>query len=134
MKNLLTYKAISKLSSQLLKNLKGEENNLEICSRHQQEIESALITDLKNRIKEDFQVASSTFIIDDSSYRQSSRGLIQVLTSLDKKVELRVESLIDHNRIWVKSIKTTKKIEKFFSEKRDDEGQTELKDLKRKWL
>lgn len=133
MKNHLIYDELFKLSGKLFKQAKSTADNLEICVSHQKDIEEAIVSDLKGRLKEDFKVSEIQFILNDASYQQGSSGIKLVLKSVAGDIELAIECLIEHNRVWVKAVKGPRKIDRVISNKYNNEGHVELKDIRKIW-
>ena len=131
-----SYETIKRISSNLYLDLKDESDIQNRLEDSVHEIHRQISQDFKDLFGHELNLKDFIIYVDDETYRQSATGLILEVTILsNENFKIRVECLIDHERIWIK-VKTGRGIPDFkqivnrIEEVQDFEGLTELKEIK----
>lgn len=131
-----SYKTIKNISSTLYLGLKDETDVRYRLEDAVQQIHSNLSQDFKGLFGYELSLSGYHIYVDEETYRQSATGLILDETLLNnEEFRLRVEYLIDHEKIWLKvtagkEIPDFSQIVKRIESVQNSEGLTELKEIK----
>ena len=131
-----SYEIINEVSSKLYINVKNEEEVVNRLENSIDKIHSQFSDDFKALFGYELNLEDFYIHFDDEAYRQSATVLILNMSVINHSdFKIRVELLIDHQRIWIK-ITNGKQISDFIEivskieNVQNSEGLSELKEIK----
>ena len=131
-----SYEIINEVSSKLYINVKNEEEVVNRLENSIDKIQSQFSDDFKALFGYELNLEDFYIHFDDEAYRQSATVLILNMSVINHSdFKIRVELLIDHQRIWIK-ITNGKQISDFIEivskieNVQNSEGLSELKEIK----
>ena len=108
-----SYKILKEISSIIYANLKSEKDIEKRLNDYVESIHLQISEDFASLFGERLKLTDFKIYVDDENYRQSATGIILNECILNNEnIKIRIECLIDNNKIWIK-IKEGKEYSEF---------------------